>query len=239
MGEDFVAAALDVSRRVSQAPPDSLDPLLAPAPAAAAAQAEASHPAVAPELGGRRAALGFIFATALMDMLALGIVIPVLPKLVESFTGGNAAAAARYIGVFGAAWALMQFIFSPIQGALSDRFGRRPVLLISIFGLGLDYMLMALSPNLGWLFVGRIISGITAASFSTANAYIADVTPPERRAQSFGWMGRGVQHRLHPGPDAGRTARRGQSAPAVLGGGGPGAGQRSLWPPGPARVAET
>ena len=137
----------------------------------------------------RKAALGFIFATALMDILAIGIIIPVLPDLVKSFTHGNTGAAADYVGLFGAVWALMQFVFSPVQGALSDHFGRRPVLLASIFGLGADYVLMALAPNVGWLFVGRIISGVTAASFSTANAYIADITPPQERAASFGLMG--------------------------------------------------
>jgi MFS transporter, DHA1 family, tetracycline resistance protein len=140
---------------------------------------------------GRRhkAAIGFIFVTVLMDMLAIGVIAPVLPRLVESFTHGDAGHAADYVGVFGAVWALMQFIFSPVQGALSDHFGRRPVLLLSIFGLSADYVLMAAAPSLGWLFLGRVISGITAASFSTANAYIADVTPPEKRAASFGLLG--------------------------------------------------
>ena len=137
----------------------------------------------------RKAALGFIFATALMDILAIGIIVPVLPNLVKSFTHGNTGAAADYVGLFGAVWALMQFIASPVQGALSDHFGRRPVLLASIFGLGADYVLMALAPNLAWLFVGRIISGVTAASFSTANAYIADITAPKDRAASYGLMG--------------------------------------------------
>ena len=137
----------------------------------------------------RRAALGFIFVTALIDIMAIGVIIPVLPKLVQSFTHGDAGRAAQVYGVFGATFALMQFVCSPFQGALSDRFGRRPVLLVSIFGLGLDYILMALAPNLAWLFVGRIISGMTAASFSTANAYIADVTPPDKRAGAFGLLG--------------------------------------------------
>jgi DHA1 family tetracycline resistance protein-like MFS transporter len=137
----------------------------------------------------RRAAIAFIFVTVLLDMLSLGMIMPVLPKLVENFMGGNTARAAEIFGVFGTAWALMQFIFSPVLGALSDRYGRRPVVLISNFGLGLDYVLMALAPNLWWLFVGRVISGITAASISTGFAYIADVTPPERRAASFGLMG--------------------------------------------------
>jgi len=121
-------------------------------------------------------------------MLALGMIVPVLPKLVETFVGGDTARAARVLGVFGTVWALMQFLFSPVLGALSDRFGRRPVVLLSNLGLGLDYVVMALAPTVGWLFVGRVISGITAASFSTASAYVADVTPPEQRAGSFGML---------------------------------------------------
>src|SRR5215475_8799857 len=137
----------------------------------------------------RRAAMAFIFVTVALDMLALGIVIPVLPKLVEGFMGGNTARAAEVLGVFGIVWALMQFLFSPLLGVLSDRFGRRPVIVLSNAGLGLDYVLMALAPTLGWLFVGRVISGLTTASMSTAYAYIADVTPPERRAASYGLLG--------------------------------------------------
>src|SRR6476620_1836659 len=119
----------------------------------------------------RRAAFAFIFVTVLLDMLALGIVIPVLPKLILDFVGGDAVRGADYLGLFGTEWAVMQFLFSPIHGALSDRFGRRPIILMSNFGLGLDYVLMALAPTLAWLFVGRIVSGITAASISTAYAY--------------------------------------------------------------------
>lgn len=125
----------------------------------------------------------------LIDVLAMGLIIPVLPRLVEQFMAGDTANAARMFGWFTTAWALMQFLFSPISGSISDRFGRRPVLLLSCLGLGLDYVFMALAPTLGWLFVGRIISGITAASFSTALAYISDVTPAEKRAASFGLMG--------------------------------------------------
>ena len=136
----------------------------------------------------RRAAVVFIFVTIVLDMLALGMIVPVLPKLVEDFVGGNAARAAEIYGLFSTVWALMQFIFSPVLGALSDRYGRRPVILLSNLGLGLDYLVMALAPGLAWLFVGRVISGITAASFSTAYAYITDVTPPEKRAASFGMM---------------------------------------------------
>ena len=164
------------------------DPLLSPGAQPGADPAAAPNAQAAPHEGRRKAAVGFVFVTALIDIMAIGVIIPVLPKLVESFTQGDTARAAQIFGLFGAAFALMQFVFSPIQGALSDRFGRRPVLLISIFGLGMDYVLMALAPNLAWLFVGRLISGVTAASFSTANAYIADVTPPERRAQAFGLM---------------------------------------------------
>jgi MFS transporter, DHA1 family, tetracycline resistance protein len=137
----------------------------------------------------RGAAVAFIFVTILLDMFALGVVLPVLPKLVESFLDNDTASAARVFGLFGTAWALMQFLFSPILGALSDRFGRRPVVLLSNFGLALDYVLMALAPSLTWLFVGRVISGITSASISTAFAYIADITPPERRAAVFGKVG--------------------------------------------------
>jgi MFS transporter, DHA1 family, tetracycline resistance protein len=136
----------------------------------------------------RRAALVFIFVTIVLDMLALGMIVPVLPKLVESFLGGDTARAAKMYGVFATVWALMQFLFSPVLGALSDRYGRRPVILISSFGLGLDYIVMALAPTVGWLFLGRVISGITAASFATASAYVADVTPPEKRAGAFGML---------------------------------------------------
>jgi DHA1 family tetracycline resistance protein-like MFS transporter len=135
---------------------------------------------------GRKAAISFIMATITLDILAMGIVVPVLPRLVLSFEGGSIIAAAHALGVFGTAWALMQFIFSPLQGALSDRFGRRPVILMSNFGLGLDYILMALAPGLTLLFVGRVVSGICAASFSSASAYIADITPPEQRTARFG-----------------------------------------------------
>jgi DHA1 family tetracycline resistance protein-like MFS transporter len=137
----------------------------------------------------QRAATAFIFVTILLDMLALGLIMPILPKLIESFVDNDTASAARIFGLFGTAWALMQFFFSPVLGALSDRFGRRPVILLSNFGLALDYVLMALAPSLVWLFVGRVISGITSASVSTAFAYIADVTAPERRAATFGKIG--------------------------------------------------
>src|SRR5579862_1469561 len=146
----------------------------------------------APQPGGRehgRAAFAFIFITVALDMVALGIIIPVLPRLIVQFEHGDMGKAATQTGVFAFVWAAMQFVFAPVMGALSDRFGRRPVVLLSNFGLGCDYVLMALAPTLSWLFVGRVISGITAASIPTANAYIADVTPEEQRAAKFGMLG--------------------------------------------------
>ena len=151
----------------------------------------------------RRAAFVFVFVTVVLDMLAIGIIIPVLPKLVVDFVGGDAAEGARVYGLFGTVWALMQFAFSPIQGALSDRFGRRPVILISNVGLGLDYVVMALAPSLYWLFLGRVISGITAASISTSYAYVADVTPPAERAARFGLLGAGFGIGFMLGPALG------------------------------------
>jgi DHA1 family tetracycline resistance protein-like MFS transporter len=138
---------------------------------------------------GRRAAATFIFFTVTLDMLALGMIAPVLPRLISSFLGGNTSSAARMLGLFATVFAVMQFFFSPVLGSLSDRFGRRPVVLLSNFGLGLDYMMMAWAPALGWLFVGRIISGLTASSVPTAMAYMTDVTLPEKRAGAFGMLG--------------------------------------------------
>src|SRR5712672_4597376 len=122
-------------------------------------------------------------------MLGLGIIAPVLPRLVLSFTGGDGARAAAIFGIFGTVFALMQFVCSPLLGVLSDRFGRRPVIVLSNLGLGLDYIVMAMAPTLSWLFLGRIISGITTSSIPTAMAYIADVTPKEKRAGAFGLIG--------------------------------------------------
>jgi len=137
----------------------------------------------------RPAAIVFIFITVMLDMLALGLIAPVLPKLILDFLGGNMNSAAKWNGIFGTVFALMQFFFSPVLGVLSDKFGRRPVILLSNLGLGLDYIVMALSPTIGWLFLGRVISGITASSIPTAMAYIADVTPKEKRAGAFGLIG--------------------------------------------------
>ena len=139
--------------------------------------------------GHGRAAFIFIFITVLLDMLALGVIVPVLPKLVIQFERGDMAMAAEQVGVFAFIWAAMQFVFAPVIGVLSDRFGRRPVVLLSNFGLGFDYLLMAWAPTLNWLFLGRVISGITSASFPTGAAYIADVTPEDQRAAKFGMLG--------------------------------------------------
>jgi DHA1 family tetracycline resistance protein-like MFS transporter len=137
----------------------------------------------------RPAALAFIFVTILIDVIGLGVIIPVLPTLIEQLTGEGVSRASQYAGWLSFAYAAAQFAFAPVIGGLSDRFGRRPVLLASLLGLGCDYVFLALAPTIGWLFVGRIIAGITGASFSTATAYIADVSTPEKRAQNFGLVG--------------------------------------------------
>ena len=138
---------------------------------------------------GSRAAMTFIIVTVLLDFLAFGIIAPVLPDLIKQFEGGNIARASDMVGYFGLIWNLMQFMFLPVLGAWSDRFGRRPVILISCLGLGLDYIFMAMAPSLKWLFVGRMISGITASNVSTAFAYITDISAPEQRAKRFGMLG--------------------------------------------------
>lgn len=137
----------------------------------------------------KQAAVGFIFITILIDVIGFGIIIPVMPQLIRSLTGGTIGDAAQYGGWLLFAYAIMQFLFSPLVGRLSDQYGRRPVLLISLFGFGLDYLLLVFAPSIAWLFVGRLIAGITGASFTTATAYIADVSTPEKRAQNFGMMG--------------------------------------------------
>ena len=136
-----------------------------------------------------KAAFAFIFITVLLDMISFGVIIPVFPQLILQIQGGDMAGAAATFGIFGTAFAVMQFIFAPVQGALSDRFGRRPVILLSNLGLGLDYVVMALAPNIPLLFIGRLISGGTSASFSISGAYVADVTPPQNRAARFGMLG--------------------------------------------------
>ena len=128
----------------------------------------------------RQAAMIFILITLFIDILGIGIIIPILPELIRQFSGGDTALAGRYFGTIAAVYAFMQFFFAPILGALSDRFGRRPVILISLFGLGIDYIIQGFAPNLAWLFVGRIVAGMMGASFTTANAYIADVSIPPK-----------------------------------------------------------
>src|SRR6266508_4651303 len=137
----------------------------------------------------RRVAFAFVFITVLLDMLAFGIIVPVLPQLVVTLGGGDTASGAAIFGVFGTVFAAAQFFSAPVLGALADRFGRRPVILLSNLGLGVDYIVMSLAPTIAILFVGRLISGVTSSSFSTAGAYIADVTPPEKRAARFGMLG--------------------------------------------------
>lgn len=137
----------------------------------------------------QKASLSFIFITILVDVIGIGIIIPVLPTLIESLTGQGLSEAARIGGWLMFAYAIMQFFFAPLLGALSDRYGRRPVLLIALLGLGVDYIFHAYAPTIGWLFVGRILAGISGASFTVATAYIADISTPEKKAQNFGLVG--------------------------------------------------
>lgn len=145
-----------------------------------------SRPADDQDTAMRRTTLVFICATITLDVLAMSIVIPVLPKLLEGFLAGDSVLVATVFGWFGMAYGLMQFLCSPLLGMLSDRFGRRPVILLACLGMGLDYVVMALAPGLAWLFAARIVSGITGSTIGTALAYVADVTPPEQRAGSYG-----------------------------------------------------
>ncbi len=138
----------------------------------------------------RKAAIGFIFITLLIDVTGLGLIIPVVPKLIEDLLHTtNISKVALFGGLLTFSYAIMQFLFAPVLGNLSDKYGRRPVLLFSLLGFGLDYVLLAFAPSIGWLFVGRIIAGITGASMTTASAYIADISTPETRAQNFGMIG--------------------------------------------------
>lgn len=139
--------------------------------------------------GRKEAALVFIFITLLIDVTGLGIIIPVIPKLIEELIQGDISEASRYGGWLMSSYALIQFLSAPLLGGLSDKFGRRPVLLASLFGFGIDYLFLAFAPTIGWLFVGRIIAGVMGASFTTAAAYIADVSTPAKRAQNFGLIG--------------------------------------------------
>ena len=163
------------------------------------------------------AALGFIFVTVLVDVIGLGIIIPIVPQLIENLTGLGINEASKYGGFLVFAFALMQFIFSPILGALSDQFGRRPILLLSLFGLGLDYILHAFAPTIAWLFVGRIIAGIMGASFTTATAYIADISTPEKRSQNFGLIGAAFGLGFIIGPIIGGVASKwGTNVPFLI-----------------------
>ena len=156
-----------------------------------------------PERGGRNAAFRFIFAASLMNSISFGLMIPVLPNLIREMVGGSTADAAVWNTLFATIWGVMQLFCGPMLGMLSDRIGRRPVMLISLFGLAVDFLFMALAPNLTWLFIGRIINGMTAASFSTASAYVADVTPPQERAKAFGLMGSAFSFGFLMGPAIG------------------------------------
>ena len=163
------------------------------------------------------AALGFIFITVLVDVIGLGIIIPIVPKLIENLTGLGISEASKYGGFLVFSFALMQFIFSPVLGALSDKFGRRPILLLSLLGLGLDYILHAFAPTIAWLFAGRLIAGIMGASFTTATAYIADISTPEKRSQNFGLIGAAFGLGFIIGPIIGGVASKwGTNVPFLI-----------------------
>jgi len=151
----------------------------------------------------RKAAFAFIFAASLLNSISFGILIPILPSLIKQFVHGDTAAASDWNVLFSCTWGAMQFICGPILGMLSDRYGRRPVMLISIFGLFIDFLFMAFAPTLLWLFVGRVLNGLTASSFSTANAYVADITPPDKRARNFGLLGSAFGFGFIIGPTVG------------------------------------
>lgn len=138
---------------------------------------------------GQRAPIAFIFTVVVINMLGVGLAWPILPKLIQSFEGGNVSSAAFQYGIIATAYALTQFLFSPLLGNLSDAYGRRPVLLASQAGLALDYVILAFAPNYWWLFAARLVSGMLGATISTANAYMADISTPENRARNFGFMG--------------------------------------------------
>jgi DHA1 family tetracycline resistance protein-like MFS transporter len=137
----------------------------------------------------RKAAMGFIFVTLLIDVIGWGIIIPVIPNLIKELTHSDTSAAAEYGGWLTGSFAFMQLLCAPLIGNLSDKYGRRPILLISLFGFGIDYLFLSFAPSIGWLFVGRVVAGITGASFTTAAAYIADISTNENRAQNFGMIG--------------------------------------------------
>jgi DHA1 family tetracycline resistance protein-like MFS transporter len=163
--------------------------------------------AFAPPPKGRPAAFGFIFASAVMSAVSMGLIFPILPNLIRSFFGpanaATTASAAEWQFVFGAAWGAMQFLAGPVLGLLSDRFGRRPVMLVSILGLAADFLVMSFAPSLAWLLVGRVLSGLTGASFATASAYVADISAADERARNFGWISAGLSVGFLVGPAAG------------------------------------
>jgi DHA1 family tetracycline resistance protein-like MFS transporter len=163
----------------------------------------ANAPGAAQVKPPRAAAFGFIFVTALINSISFGIMIPILPNLIKHMVGGDTAEASEWNVLFSGTWGAMQFLCGPILGMLSDRYGRRPVLLVSIFGLFGDFLFMTFAPTLGWLYLGRILNGVTASSFSTANAYVADVTPPDRRARNFGMIGSAFGFGFIIGPSLG------------------------------------
>jgi DHA1 family tetracycline resistance protein-like MFS transporter len=154
-------------------------------------------------LRSRKASIALVLAVVYVDMLGIGLAFPILPRLVQQFEHGDVSRAAWIYGLLAAAYALMQFILAPMLGALSDRFGRRPVLLLSLLGMGLNYAVLAAAPSLAWLAAGRIVAGAMGASYSTASAYLADITPPEKRAQSFGLIGAAFGFGFITGPALG------------------------------------
>src|SRR5262249_29160490 len=157
-----------------------------------------------PAIGSmRRSAVVFIFMTVLIDNIGLGLILPVLPKLIMQLTGEGLSRASIYGGWLWFTYAAMQFFCAPVLGNLSDRFGRRPVILFSLLALGIDYLVMGLAPSITWLFVGRTLAGMAGASFTPAYAYLADISPPERRAQNFGLVGASFGMGFIIGPAAG------------------------------------
>src|SRR5580692_8454334 len=151
----------------------------------------------------RRASTVLILAVVYIDMLGIGLAFPILPRLIQHFVGGDFARASWIFGLISSAYALTQFFFAPVLGGLSDRYGRRPVILLALLGMGLNYLALAFAPSLVWLIVGRLIAGGMGATFSTANAYLADITPPEKRAQSFGLIGAAFGFGFITGPAIG------------------------------------
>ena len=154
-------------------------------------------------MAARRASIALVLAVVYVDMLGIGLAYPILPRLIQHFEHGSVSRASVIFGFVGAGYAFMQFMLAPTLGALSDRFGRRPVILLALLGMGINYLALAIAPNLLWLVVGRLVAGAMGATFSTANAYLADITPPEKRAQSFGLIGAAFGFGFITGPALG------------------------------------